>query len=68
MKRTAWIRLLDCHDDLDADDHETTLVHELLHLVMPVDPRLKKSDLRYQEYERSIDQLARTLVALKRAA
>lgn len=72
MKRKAVIRILDARDYPDddmIDDHETTLVHELLHVLMP--PRLfnlpvQEDDVRYQLYEQAIDQLARTLVALKR--
>lgn len=73
-KRKARIRLLvaEDYDDPDArcDDHETCLVHELLHLVMPIRlfaVKVDDDDLRYQLYEEAIDQLARTLVTLKRA-
>lgn len=73
-KRKARIRLLDPQDyedpDETQDDHETVLVHELLHVLLPSRvfvPELKDDDLRVQLYEQGIDQLARTLVALKRS-
>jgi hypothetical protein len=72
-KRRAFLRILDAADygsDPALDDHETVLVHELLHLVMPTSlfaGKVAYQDLRYRLYEQGIDQLARTLVALKRA-
>lgn len=75
MKRKARIRLLDPQDYDDAnaryDDHETVLVHELLHVLMPMhlfDVTCRPEDLRYQLYEQGIDQLSRTLVALTQEA
>lgn len=74
MKRKAWIQLLaaaDYTEDTALDDHETILVHELLHLVFPsrlYGLKLDEDDVRYQLYEQAIDQLARTLVALKRGS
>lgn len=73
MKRKALIRILDPQDyeegDEVYDDHETVLVHELLHVVIPsrvFGLKTDDEDLGYQLYEQGIDQLARTLVALKR--
>jgi hypothetical protein len=74
-KRKASLRLLDGDDyedhDTNLDDHETVLVHELLHLLMPTrlfGLKVDCEDLGYQLYEQGIDQLARALVALKRGA
>jgi hypothetical protein len=73
MKRRATIRLLEPGHvgvEDDVDDAETTLVHELLHLVLPMvlfDIRPNVGDLRYQLYEQGIDRLARTLVAMSHA-
>ncbi len=75
-KRKAFLRILDGEDydpvkDAHCDDHETVLVHELLHIVLPVrlfgPEGLAHHDLRFQLYEMGIDQLARALVDLKRA-
>lgn len=73
-KRRALIRMLEAQDHNDPDcrydDHETCLVHELLHIVMPMHlfaEKVNANDLRYLLYEQGIDQLARTLVALKRS-
>lgn len=75
LKRRAVIRLLDGQDGHDPegkyDDHETVLVHELLHVLMPMHlfaVKVDLADIRYQLYEQAIDQLARTLIALKRGS
>lgn len=73
MKKRALIRILDAADYGDPeelyDDHETVLVHELLHIVVPkriFDLPIDENNVKYQMYEQGIDQLARALVSLKR--
>lgn len=51
------------------DDQEIILVHELLHVVMPMQDLKLKADLNdsaYVAYERIIDQMARMLVGVHR--
>lgn len=63
VKRKAWIRMLDTCDDPDVDDHETCLIPSRLFS----GDVAKLDEIRFQLYEQGIDQLARTLVATKRA-
>lgn len=66
--KEALIRLLDPIDYPDGDwaqDHEQTLVHELLHLHMaPFDPA--PNTLAQDMQEQAIESIAKALVSLKR--
>ncbi len=69
----AIIKLLDpidySADCIVPQDHEVTLVHELLHLHMaPFTSELDKDSLEYLFMERAIDVMAKSMVDLRRRA
>lgn len=74
-KRMAVVKLLDARDfsgySAFPQDHEITLVHELLHLVFSYrdheEGGMDRSDLSDVLEEQAVDALAHTLVNLKRA-
>ena len=66
-KKCATVELVDERDVTNKSDDPTeiVLVHELLHVVMPmIDLKLEADDSNpsYIAYERVVDQLAKTLV------
>ncbi len=69
-KKKANIVLLTPSDtNPNEDDIEVILVHEMLHVVMPVQDlkiKIDDNDQTYITYERIVDQLARSLVGAYR--
>lgn len=69
-KGNAAIRILDASDYPETSfkqDMEATLVHELLHLYFaPFRPDKEENDLAFCFWERTIDDLSKVLVNLKR--
>jgi len=67
----ALLKLLDPidypEDAIVGQDHEITLVHELLHIhFAPFTDKLDADSLEHIAMERATEQIARTLVELKR--
>lgn len=71
-KKTATLQLLDPIDygeDLAVDqDHEVSLVHELLHLHYAPFDNTENDTLELYMLEQSIEAISRALVSLKRGA
>ncbi len=65
-KRKAWIEVLHPdHRNEETDPIEETIVHELLHVMLPCDDLQLGHDQKsgpFVVYERGVDQLARSLV------
>lgn len=70
MKKRANVVLLNpAEANPGEDDIEVILVHELLHVVMPVQDlkiKIDDADSAYVAYERIVDQMARAFVAAYR--
>lgn len=57
-----------CDPNIQANDQEATLVHELIHLHWVLCEPSNKDAVKWALYERSVDQLARAIVGIKREA